>query len=241
MRNKSTGKRYIFTISVILNIVFIMFLISKRFYYHQISINSSKTPLNDSLITYTINKYKYNQTETDFFKILPHAKTDIVFLGTSLTQGFPLQEIFDDCRLKNRGIGGNTLTDISSRLYEVTDGRPAKLFLEMGTNDIGNNIPLNKMLELFKSIINTVKAKTPSTRIYVQSVLPFGTNKIDKIKLYNKTIQDYCSKNKITYINLFPYFLQNGGIKQDLTTDGTHLNGKGYFLWAEKVQDYLLD
>ncbi len=171
MRNKSTRKRYIFTISVILNIVFIIFLISKRFYYHQISVNSSKGSLNDSLVTYTINKYKYNRMETDFFKILPHAKTDIVFLGTSLTQGFPLQEIFNDCRLKNRGIGGNTLTDISNRLYEVVGGHPAKLFLEMGTNDIGNNVPLDKMLMSFKSIINTVEAKTPSTKIYVQSII----------------------------------------------------------------------
>jgi len=171
--------------------------------------------------------------------MLPHSKTDIVFLGTSLTQGFPLQEMFKDCRLVNRGIGGNTIIDISNRLDEVTDGHPAKLFLEMGTNDISNKVPIALMLIDFKKIIDTVKIKTPSTKIYVQSVLPFGKNNIKEIELYNHSIENYCSKNHISYINTFPLFLQKNSINPNLTTDGTHLNGKGYFIWAEKIRNYI--
>jgi len=233
------SRRLVLGLSIGFNIIFIAFLISKRFYYHQLSVDSSKKSSNDSLVSYTVNKYQYNRIQVDIFKMLPHSKTDIVFLGTSLTQGFPLQEIFKNCRLENRGIGGNTITDISNRLYEVTDGHPAKLFLEMGTNDIGNKVPIDTMLNHFKKIIETVKKKTPSTKIYVQSVLPFGKDNIKEIELYNHSIEKYCSKNHITYINMFPLFLQKNSINPNLTTDGTHLNSKGYFIWAEKTRGYI--
>ncbi len=41
-------------------------------------------------------------------------------------------------------------------------------------------------------------------------------------------------------INLFEVFVGDDGlIKPNLTTDGTHLNEAGYKLWAEKIEAVL--
>jgi len=93
----------------------------------------------------------------DYFKALPHDTTDIVFLGTSLTGGFLLSELFKDTRLKNRGIGGNRTNGILNRLSEVTDGKPAKIFLKVGTNDIQPNCITDTIFNNFLKIVNGIK------------------------------------------------------------------------------------
>jgi len=202
-------------------------------------INSHPNGGNDSLITYTINKYKYNQAELDLFKSLPHSKSDIVFLGTSLTQGFPLQESFNNAHIKNRGIGGNTTVDILNRLDEVIDGKPQKIFIEIGTNDIGQKHSIDSTFSNLKQIITIIRSKSPESTIYVQSVLPFGKNNSKQIELYNSKVSAYCADNKITFIDLYPHFLRNGTIKNELTCDGTHLVASGYLLWKDLIFKYV--
>lgn len=227
--------------SVAFNILFIAFLISKRFYYiHQGYINSHPNGSNDSLITYTINKYKANDVQVSLFKRLPHRTSNIVFMGTSLTQGFPLQEIFGNCDLINRGIGGNTATDILRRIDEAIEGKPKKIFLEVGTNDIGREgETIDSVFVNLKQIIATIKKESPITKIYVQSVLPFGINKNTLIEQYNNKVAAYCKANNLTFINIYPLFLDRNKMADSLTTDGTHLKGDGYFIWANSIKKYI--
>ncbi|WP_295792675.1 GDSL-type esterase/lipase family protein [Mucilaginibacter sp.] len=184
--------------SITLNILFVSFFIGKRFYYsHQDYIKTLTTPTNDSIITYSINKYKNNEAQLRLFKILPHSKDDIVFVGTSLTQGFPLQEFFTNTHLKNRGIGGNTVTDIQARIGEVIAGKPHKIFLEMGTNDIGTGVAIDTVYKKLIALIRAIKSGTPATKLYVHAVLPFAKNYTQKVKAYNAKVAGFCKMNNI--------------------------------------------
>jgi lysophospholipase L1-like esterase len=236
------NRKVIFVFSIVINILFVIsFFVAKRMYYkHMGYINSHPNGGNDSLITYTINKYKVNKAMVDIFKTLPHKKTDVVLLGTSLTQGFPLQELLNDCRIKNRGIGGNTTFDILDRLIEVTDGKPSKIFLEAGTNDIGKystiDTPYNNIVE----IANKIKEYTPKTKLYIQSILPMSNSKsVKPITDLNNKISIYCDNKHIKFIKLYPAFLKDGVLNKSLTTDGIHLNFKGYFIWKENIESFI--
>ncbi|MDP9080928.1 MAG: GDSL-type esterase/lipase family protein [Bacteroidota bacterium] len=244
MKNKIGTLHIALIISIIINFVILAasYYIGKRVYYYQSGLPQNRKdilPQKTGYITYRINIKQSNANAVNLFKALPHSNSDIVFLGTSLTAGFPLSEMFADCRLKNRGIGGNKTNDIFNRLNEVTNGKPAKIFLEVGTNDITLNCLIDTIFNNFVKIVTTIKKNSPKTRLYVQSVLPFGRNNISNIENYNKNVQNYCTENKITFINLYPLFLEKGSIKDELTVDGTHLNIKGYLIWKDAIAPYI--
>jgi lysophospholipase L1-like esterase len=220
--------------SLLLNLFIVSFLVGKRYYYYRSGLPENRT----DIAAEKQYKRNFNKYAVDLFKAIPHDTSDIVFLGTSLTRGFPLQELFNDCRLKNRGVIGNTTADIINRLSEVTDGHPQKIFLEVGTNDLSQysiNYTFNQLIR----IISTIKEKTAHSKIYVQSVLPFGKSLTPKIEAYNKKVEQYCKSQSIPFINLYPYYLGNNSMKKELTTDGIHLTAAGYLIWKKEVSKYL--
>lgn len=58
------------------------------------------------------------------FEVLPNNDNEIIFLGNSITAGGIWTELFQDLRIKNRGIIGNVTDGILYRLKEVTESNP---------------------------------------------------------------------------------------------------------------------
>ena len=70
-------------------------------------------------------------------------KGQIVLAGSSLMEQFPIYELMQDFDLPltiyNRGIGGYVSRDMLAALdVQVLELAPSKLFINIGTNDIGN-------------------------------------------------------------------------------------------------------
>lgn len=217
------------------------YFIGKRAFYYESGLFKNRCdvlPQKPGFVTYIVDMKALNANQLNLFKLLPHDTSDIVFVGTSLTQGFPLQEMLSDAHLKNRGIGGNTITDVRKRIDEVVDGHPKKIFLEVGTNDLGSTT-VDSVFNKLKDLVGYIQDKTPKTAIYVNSILPFGTNNLSKIKTYNTMVSDYCIKHRITYINLYPLFVGIDGLKPSLTIDGTHLKAYGYLIWSDYISKYI--
>lgn len=193
-----------------------------------------------------------NQTYIDriaHFKANPLKKGQIVFFGNSLTQGGKWKEYFPAQDPANRGIAGDNTLGMLNRLHEIIEARPKKLFILAGTNDISMGRDNEKILTGIKSIIYQVKAGSPDTRIYIQSLLPINNDdnkykrmlgKEKQIEKLNKEIQKFCKKENITFINLYPAFL-SGKRKMDnrFHTDGLHLNEDGYKIWIEQIKSYI--
>ena len=69
----------------------------------------------------------YHQRLTHF-KSLPQTKDDIVFIGNSITDGAEWSELFNDLRIKNRGISGDVSAGVLNRIAEVAKRKPAQFF-----------------------------------------------------------------------------------------------------------------
>jgi len=193
-----------------------------------------------------------NQTYIDrraHFKANPLKKGQIVFFGNSLTQGGKWEEYFPVQIPANRGIAGDNTLGMLGRLHEVIEARPKKLFIMAGTNDISLSRDNDKILTGIKAIIYQVKAGSPETQIYMQSLLPINNDnnrykrmlgKEKQIEKLNKEIQKFCKKENITFINLYPAFL-SGKRKMDnrYHTDGLHLSNDGYKVWIEQIRTYV--
>ena len=221
------------------------YFVGKRAFYYESGylINRPDVlPQKPGFVTYMINIKDFNKNRNDLFRLLPHDTTDIVFIGTSLTESFPLQEMFVNGHIKNRGIGGNTSKDILDRLLIITNNKPQKIFLEMGTNDLTDLQSVDTTFSNLKKILYQLTIKTPKTRLYIQSVLPFGNEKSIKIiEAYNSKVAGFCHENHIAFINLYPAYLKKGLLNKALTIDGKHLNAKGYLAWYSLIRRYVLE
>lgn len=74
--------------------------------------------------------------------------------------------------MRNRGIAGDDTAGVLARLREVTAGRPAKVFLMIGTNDLTEGVDETRIAANVEQIVARIAAASPDTQIFVQSVLP---------------------------------------------------------------------
>ena len=84
------------------------------------------------------------------FESYKNSASDIIFLGNSITAHAEWAELLENPHVKNRGISGDITFGVLQRLKEVTEGKPAKVFLLIGINDISRNIPDELIIDNIK-------------------------------------------------------------------------------------------
>ena len=184
--------------------------------------------------------------QVEKFKSYPNAKTDIIFLGNSITAGVDWMELLGNHRVRNRGISGDITFGVLERLEEVTEGKPAKVFILIGINDISRNIPDSVILNNYQTMVTRIKRESPKTKIYFHTLMPVNNeftqfknhyNKDEHILSVNAALKKMAAQEHITVIDLYPHFL-NADKKLDkkFTIDGLHLNAAGYKVWADLLK-----
>jgi lysophospholipase L1-like esterase len=176
------------------------------------------------------------------FRSYPDSKADFIFLGNSITAGTDWNELLGRTNCRNRGISGDISFGILERLDEVTAGKPAKVFILIGINDIQHNIPDSVITANHCRIIERIKEASPATRIYFHTLLPVNSeftqhknhyNKDGHIHAVNESLKKLAAEEKITLIDLHSQFLDDSKkLDKRYTMDGLHLNAAGYQLWA---------
>ena len=179
---------------------------------------------------------------------------DILFIGDSIVEYYPLQELFGTSKtIVNRGIRGYQtgllLENLDAHLY---GGAVDKIVLLMGTNDIGKDVPVNETLNNLETIIQSIVRDYPLTEIKLLSILPVNegeeyrqtvyirTN--EKIQEWNQDYQDLASAYmQVEFVPVFDRLTdQAGQLKKDYTTDGLHLSVTGYQVLTKALKDYLM-
>jgi len=191
-----------------------------------------------------IKAYYYHKKE--HFESLPDTENEIIFLGNSITDGAEWSELFQNPNIKNRGIGGDDTDGVLNRLDEVTSSQPEKVFIMIGTNDLAYGKSVDYINKNYTKIIDTIKAQSPNTKIYIQSILPVDdvihtTRPNKNIIEINKHLQQLSKDKNLNYIDLTPIFTDvNGKLnKEEFSIDGLHLNGKGYEVWKNVIEKYI--
>ncbi|MDB5288588.1 MAG: sialate O-acetylesterase [Mucilaginibacter sp.] len=222
LRNK-----YLIAISLIFNLIDLCFAV-RRLYYQQ----QDADPRNP--------KNFYRILRAKLLAPIPIKTTDIIFIGDSEIEYFNTSELLPQYPIKNRGIAGDGSQDVYNRIGDVIKWHPRKLFIEIGTNDIGSGQPVDAIAKNMIKIIGIVKHISPHTTIYIQSVLPRGINFRMNVIALNEQFKLICEKTGCTYINVYRYFQLNGLLKKEYDCgDGLHLNSRAYQEWVEIIKPYL--
>ncbi len=184
------------------------------------------------------------------FRSYPNSDKDIVFLGNSIMDFTDWNELLQLKEARNRGISGDLSFGVLERLDEVTEGKPAKVFVLIGINDISRNIPDSVILNNYRRIIHRIKAESPKTKIYFNTLFPVNNtfadrphfNKDEHILYINEELKKIGAVEKITIIDIHPQFLDaDKRLDKKYTYDGLHPNSEGYLKWATILKPYVED
>jgi lysophospholipase L1-like esterase len=208
-----------------------------------------------SYLSQQLNTPKKNNTlfvETTYYKTrrsihekLPKDSSAIIFLGNSITEYAEWHEIFGNPRVKNRGISGDLIAGIKNRIADITSQKPAKIFLMLGTNDLGEGRSILDILYDYEALVQFIQNESPHTQIFLQSILPtYGdaTRKNEDIIELNAGIQKMAKKYSLIYINLFDKLkTAENELDKRYSFDGLHINGDGYLVWKKEIETYIED
>ena len=180
---------------------------------------------------------------------------NIVLFGDSITQFYPVDDIYDNYQIIGSGVSGYTTVDLLDRMVEMLyQYNPTKVFLLIGTNDIMLDTSEEKLedtVDNIKKISEDIKKYRPNAKLYIESIYPVNkslnkemvnqrTN--EAIKSMNKKIEEYCKKEKISYINIYDELTdKDGNFDKKYTNDGLHPNDLGYAKITKLLLPYIYE
>ena len=178
---------------------------------------------------------------------------DVIFIGVSIVEYYPLQELFGTAKtIVNRGNRGYQtkllLENLDAHLYGDAVNQ---IVLLIGTNDIGKDIPVNEALDNLERVIQSIARDYPLSQIKLLSILPVNEGETYKQTVYIRTNEKIREWNQ-AYEALTSAYMQvdflpiydsltdsEGQLKKEYTTDGLHLSIAGYQILTKVLKSYL--
>lgn len=180
------------------------------------------------------------------FKANPLELGDIVFIGNSITeQGGDWAQRFDNAKVKNRGIAGDVTAGVLARLKEIYYYKPEKVFLKIGINDLfHSDLNPEYVANNIKLIVAMIHQESPTTKIYVQTILPSRDNNPSKerIAATNALLKEMSPTDFLQVIDLHSAFANKDDLLiGEYTHDGLHLTESGYVVWQNYIKAFVND
>lgn len=186
-------------------------------------------------------------------------KTDIVFIGNSITQGIagerpsvtykPGKAAFDKAfavySWVSAGISGDRTQHVLWRLQNGTyaTAKPKFAVLTIGVNNFADDSGEEVAMGIHE-ILHWMKKNMPNTKIILAGPLPTGLKKDDTYRKKYEIVQSLIKKEgskQVIYLPLATAFIkENGDLNLDYCSgDGIHLVEKGYEKWAELLKEVI--
>lgn len=166
----------------------------------------------------------------------------VVFFGDSITDYWNFSIFFPDKPYVNRGILGQTTSQMLLRFrQDVVELHPKAVVILAGINDLAGatgKVSLDEIEANYASMADL--ARSNGIHVIFSSVLPVHNysglsgrmlteHPPDKILLLNTWLKDYCANHHAIYLDYFDQMVDDHGLmKRELSNDGIHPNKDGY-------------
>jgi lysophospholipase L1-like esterase len=189
----------------------------------------------------------------------------VVFLGDSITDFWKLEKSFPGKPYLNRGIGGQTTSQMLVRMFpDVIDLKPAAVIILAGTNDIAQNTgPQTATMVEENLVAMTELAQKHGIKVILCSLTPISDYALmppdwyprpptgathpkiiqsvqrppAQILQLNTWMKSYAASVGAVYADYFSAVVDSSGmLKEDLSNDGLHPNPQGYALMVPVVE-----
>jgi alpha-glucosidase len=167
-------------------------------------------------------------------------KATIVMFGDSIIKGGKWNELLGRNDVKNSGFGGFTTSHLRWLIKKnVIAYSPKYCFLEGGINDIGVGIPLTRVKENYKCLLDTLIANDIIP--VVQSTLYQENDSTGRVKVdsLNMFLREYCDSKAIRFLDINSKLSTRTGLKKEYSKDGTHITEDAYLIWNDEIRKIL--
>ena len=185
-----------------------------------------------------------------------------LFTGSSLMEYFPVTEYCLNEGLPiayNRGIGGYTSDEFLASIDTILlDLQPAKLFINIGTNDL-RPLPdgadwFVHLAENYRRICEIILDKLPDTLVYMMAYYPVNSSlplaqgnssmlvrTNENIARANKMVEGLAAEFGFHYIDVNDGLKdEKGNLKAEHTLDGIHFDAAAYRTVFDRLKKYLV-
>ena len=216
--------------------------------------NSGKALL-DAPVPGQRHKWSYQQWVTQLGREAEAAASNrppklSVLAGDSLSMWFPTKLLPPDRIWLNQGISGETSVGLLKRLQLFDRTFPDTVFVMIGINDLLRGASDEGILNNQRQIIRDLRWAHPKAQVVVQSILPHSGEQStwenrdrllaipnSRIRGINRRLKEIASSENVSYLDLQPLFADaDGNLPKELSTDGLHLNDRGYLVWRSALQ-----
>lgn len=166
----------------------------------------------------------------------------IVFLGSSTVERFPLATIFPGRPCLNRGINGDTVSELASRLDEsLPAGEPAALLVAIGGNDLRREQQSAAVVgERAAALMDDLARRCPGvpiTWIGLFGEREASARELGETRLFNAVTRRAAETRGIDFLSIqrAPLVDLDGRLQGQLAADRYHLNEDGYRLLGEWI------
>lgn len=171
----------------------------------------------------------------------------VVFMGDSITEGWHLDKSFPGKPYINRGISGQTSSQMLLRFrQDVVDLKPKVVLVLAGTNDFAENTGPVTLEQVEGNIMSMAQLGTANgIRVVLCSVLPSVhfpwhpelPDPAARIAALNKWMKAYVVEKDYIYVDYYSAMKNPaGGLSRGLSPDGVHPSAAGYAIMAPLAQ-----
>ena len=184
-------------------------------------------------------------------------KGQTLFTGSSLMEQFPITEFCLNEGLPiayNRGIGGYTTDEFLAAIGPMLlDPEPAKLFINIGTNDI-RALPdgedwLPRLAANYRKICGIIRDRLPDTAVFLMAYYPVNPHRDnpalrvrtnEAVARANRMVEGLAAEFGFRYIDVNDGLKDaEGNLKAEHTQDGIHFDAAAYRTVFDRLRQYL--
>lgn len=176
-----------------------------------------------------------------------------VLAGDSISLWFPIDLLPKNRHWLNQGISGETSGGLLKRLHLFDATAPESIYVLIGINDLIRGMDDDTILDNQQQIIRDLKANHPKSQIILQSILPHAAQEAtweghdrllaipnSRIEDLNRQLESIARQEGIYFLDLYSLFADDqGNLRMEYSTDGLHLNPKGYEVWSIALRVYM--
>lgn len=209
-------------------------------------------------------RQQQEQTRKKYHMMNEHAKKGaVLFTGSSLMENFPLGELAMSMGLAqavyNRGISGYKTMELWNAREEcIFELEPSKIFINIGTNDIGDHsYKQEKLIAEYRMLLAEIKERLPQAKVYVMAYYPvnteedfglpkerftdlFLTRTNEAIDKANEAVQELAEELGFHYINVNEGLRDGQGrLRKEFSVEGLHMFPNAYWVILNNLRPYI--
>ncbi len=182
-------------------------------------------------------------------------KNQIVLIGDCLIEKLDIQNLFPNTLIYNNGISGDTSSLLIKSLYKrAIKYKPSKLFISIGSNDMGfEDLNVKDIYRNIITVVEEVKRRSKDTEIHILSIVPVNPANMENvtrdyvdsrnnfdINMLNYYLKNYARKHRLKFVDITKNLKNDfDQLKIEYTIDGFHLNDLGYKVVSKTIKQFV--